>query len=380
MQQHSPKRRVTVAPGIYRESGSYVAGFTHPVTRSWTTKALRGATTLTTAKKARARLISDLEAGRVAAPATVTLAAFAAEWLAGREGRVRPRTFEADERNVHIIARRLGATRLQEVDSRKLERFLQDLRSGQATGNPLAERTMLQSFSTLRQILDHAVVGGLLAVNPTSRVAKHLRPKATSKRKPQPLTPEEVARLIAAASPAYAPIIATCAYTGARIREVLGLKWESVDSGAKLIVFSHQIDVKGTALVPIKTDAGERVNALVPALEPYLGREARMRARWSGDSDYVFAARRGRPREYRNVRRALARAAEKAGIPGVRAHDFRHTFTSAALQHGDLGTISKYVGHGNPGVTARVYSHALGSPAEQAARVAEAMRAAGLGH
>jgi integrase len=153
-----------------------------------------------------------------------------------------------------------------------------------------------------------------------------------------------------------------------------------VDSATKLLRLSKQIDVKGTALVEIKTDAGERANMIVPALEPYLGREARMRARWSGDDDYVFSARRGKPREYRNVRRALSRAAEKAGLPPVRLHDLRHGFTSAALQHGDLATVSRYVGHANVGVTARVYAHALGSPAEQAARVAEAMRAAGLGH
>jgi hypothetical protein len=57
-------------------------------------------------------LISDLEAGRVAPPTTITVAAFAAEWLAGCEGRVRPRTFEADQRNVRIITRRLGVLRV----------------------------------------------------------------------------------------------------------------------------------------------------------------------------------------------------------------------------------------------------------------------------
>src|SRR5262245_49735063 len=95
-------RRATVAPGVYREGRSFVAGFTHPVSRNWTTRTLRGVTTVAAAKKARAKLIGDLEAGRIAPPTSVTLRAFAAEWLAGREGRVRPRTFDADERNVRI--------------------------------------------------------------------------------------------------------------------------------------------------------------------------------------------------------------------------------------------------------------------------------------
>jgi integrase len=285
----SSLRRITVAPGVYRQSGSFVAGFTHPATGSWTTKKLAGVTTVSAAKKARAKLISDLHAGRVAAPSVVTLGAFAADWLAGREGRVRPRTFDADKRNVRIVTRRLGHVRLQEVDGCRLERFLQELRSGAATGNRLAERTVLQCYTTLRQVLDHAVVRDLIVVNPCTKVAKHLRPKATSVRKPNPLTPEEVERLLAAASPAYRPILAVCAFTGARIREVLGLRWGDVDAAAKLITFTHQIDEAGTRLVPIKTEAGERVNALVPALEPYLGREARMRSRWSGDTDFVFS-------------------------------------------------------------------------------------------
>lgn len=378
MQEHSP-RRITLAPGVYREGDRISVGFTDPRSGRWTTKAL-GVTTVTAAKKARAKLIADLEAGRIAPPDSTTLGTFAAEWLAGRAGRVRERTVEANERNCRIIVRRLGSVRLQDLDGRKLERFLRELRGGQATGNPLAEWTTLQCFSTLRQILDHAVVVGLIATNPTSRVAKHLRPKATSKRKPHPLTPEEVERLIAATTAAYRPIVATCAYTGMRIREALGLVWADIDHSARLLTVSTQIDVSGTKRVDIKTDAGERTNALVPALEPHLGREARMRARWSGDSDYVFSGSAGRPKQYRNVRRALARAAKQAGLSGPRMHDLRHGFTSAALQHGDLATVSEYVGHANVGVTARVYAHALGSPAERAARVAEAMRAAGLGY
>jgi site-specific recombinase XerD len=206
---------------------------------------------------------------------------------------VRPRSLAADRRNIGIVTRRLGHVRLQEVDGRKLERFLHELRSGAATGNRLAERTVLQCFSTLRQILDHAVVSDLIAVNPCTNVAKHLRPKATSTRKPNPLIPEEVECLIAATSPAYRPIIATCAFTGARIREVPGLRWGGVDAAAALITFAHQIDVEGTSLVPTKTEAGVRMNALVPALEPYLGRQARMRSRWSGDADFAFQREEG---------------------------------------------------------------------------------------
>ena len=105
-----------------------------------------------------------------------------------------------------------------------------------------------------------------------------------------------------------------------------------------------------------------------------------MKARWLSDEDFVFSARRGKPVEYRNLRRALDTAATEAGLGHVRPHDLRHSFTSNLLQNVDLATASRYVGHKNVQVTAKVYAHAIGSDAEQAARVAEAMKAAGLGH
>jgi integrase len=105
-----------------------------------------------------------------------------------------------------------------------------------------------------------------------------------------------------------------------------------------------------------------------------------MKTRWSTEEDFVFSARKGAPRAYRNLRRALAVAAKDAGLGHVRAHDLRHSATSILLQHSDLATTSKYVGHGNPSVTARVYGHAIGSPAQQAARIAAAMEQADFGH
>jgi hypothetical protein len=86
-----------------------------------------------------------------------------------------------------------------------------------------------------------------------------------------------------------------------------------VDTTAKLVTFGHQIDKTGTGLVELKTASANRLNALTPALDPFLGKEARMKARWSADDDFVFSARKGKPVDYRNLRRALDVAAEEPG-------------------------------------------------------------------
>jgi integrase len=175
-------------------------------------------------------------------------------------------------------------------------------------------------------------------------------------------------------------VVAAAAYSGARIREVLALRWCDIDHERKLIHLRGQINVDGTEIVAMKTDQSERFVALSPKLERFLGRNARMQARWSAADDYVFSASRLRPKQYRNVRRALATAAKEAGLDGVRAHDLRHSYVSNLLAHGDLATVSRAAGHANVLVTAKLYAHALGTPEEQAERAALAAAAAGLGY
>jgi integrase len=202
-------------------------------------------------------------------------------------------------------------------------------------------------------------------------------------RQPLVLSAQQVDALVEEAvekAPSFAAVIATAAYTGARIREVLAIRWRDIDPERKLIHLRGQINVEGTKVVAMKTAESERFVALVPGLEPYLGRQGRMAARWSADDDFVFSASRHRPKDYGNVQRALAVAAKEAKLPKVRAHDLRHSFVSNLLPHGDLATISRAAGHANPHITAKLYSHALGSPQEQAQRAALAAAAAGLGH
>ncbi len=195
--------------------------------------------------KARRALIEGLASGRIAAPNTITVADFADDWLGTREGRVRSRTYEADERNVKIIRLHFGSLRLQALGARQVEQFLAKLRSGAVTGNALAERTVGQAFGTLRLICASAVSDDLLATNPCDRIQRHTRPKQKSSREPRVLSSDQLDALVDAASkktPAYAGIIAVLAYTGCRAREGLGLRWEDVDTTTKLLEITHQID------------------------------------------------------------------------------------------------------------------------------------------
>jgi integrase len=306
-------------------------------------------------------------------------------WLESRRGRVRSRTLEADKRGIDYLKRYFNKHRVQDVSPSDIVSYLGALRVGKVgtSGKPLAEWSVVGALKTARAVFDASVLNGCRASNPTRLLQPHVKPKQQNRRQPMVLTAKQVDALVIAAAektPAYGAVVAAAAYSGARIREVLALRWCDIDHERKLIHLRGQINVDGTEIVAMKTDQSERFVALSPKLERFLGRNARMQARWSAADDYVFSASRLRPKQYRNVRRALATAAKEAGLDGVRAHDLRHSYVSNLLAHGDLATVSRAAGHANVLVTAKLYAHALGTPEEQAERAALAAAAAGLGY
>ena len=118
-----------------------------------------------------------------------------------------------------------AAMRVQAVTVGDVRRLLSETRcspSGPGTG--CCER--------LRQVLKMAVDEGLIVRDPSEALQRHERPKQKPKRKGRRLSPEQLEAVIEIAErrvPGYAPLIVLLAFTGMRIREALGLRWEDVD-------------------------------------------------------------------------------------------------------------------------------------------------------
>jgi integrase len=147
-------------------------------------------------------------------------------------------------------------------------------------------------------------------------------------------------------------------FTGARLSEILTLRWEWIDLP------------KGTARLPDSKTGAKTIYLPPGALEAL---EALPRVVGNPHvlpGDRIAAAFVGIQKPWQRVR-ALA------GLPNLRIHDLRHAFASVAVASGDsLFIVGKVLGHRQASTTER-YAHLAPDPARAVAdRTAE--RLAGL--
>ena len=129
------------------------------------------------------------------------------------------------------------------------------------------------------------------------------------------LTREEASRLLSALPPHLVPIVSFALATGLRQKNILGLEWDQVDLG-KRILWIHGDQAKGGRNIRIPL-SGEAVRIL----EWEKGRNDR----------WVFTFQ-GLPMQ--TIGGAFDRAVKKAGIGDFRFHDLRHTWASWHVQSG----------------------------------------------
>ena len=113
----------------------------------------------------------------------------------------------------------------------------------------------------------------------------------------------------------------------------------------------------------LKTNESRREITMEPSLARLL-REHKLASRFSGDDDYVFSARNGKPLHYRNVsRRGLDPAVTAAklnegDVAKVSFHNLRHTYACIRIAEGwDVTRLAEEMGHASPSITMDVYGN-----------------------
>jgi integrase len=228
--------------------------------------------------------------------------------------------------------------------------------------------SIMQSYGFLRAVLNTAVRDGAIVQNPCQI------PGAGSDRaKERPVaSPTEVVALVEAITPRYRAAVLLGAWCGLRRGEVLALSPVDVDLQAGTVtVRRNRVELLESPVAfdaEPKTDAGKRTVVIPPHVLPVL---AEHMASWAGE-DRVFVGRDGSPMRGDAVRQAFTRARVRAGMPGFRFHDLRHTGQTLAASTGaTVKDLMRRLGHASPAASYR-YLHAVeGRDAEIASALSE---------
>lgn len=256
----------------------------------------------------------------------LTLVDLVHEWLQRlrAEGRLEGTTINEYERVLRIlVVPELGDTRLHELTTEQVNALLANL--GQQSVNRQRKAKV-----TLGAMLDTAVAYGALANNPVRGSLSISRPPASQ----VTLSASEVAEVHAAvrtwlckdrpgprSSADMADIIELMLATGARIGEVLALRWRDIDLDASTVEISATIKTESGKGTYRKALARPRTVDLPEYTTLLLGR--RRRTMPANLLDAVFPTRNATWQQVNNVERRWRQIRREAGLDWITPDLFR---------------------------------------------------------
>lgn len=150
-------------------------------------------------------------------------------------------------------------------------------------------------------------------------------------------------------------------YTGLRIGELLALTWDDVDLQKGVMTISKSCYDKWEnhcyvkAIDTTKTKSSERV---IPLPWQIVAHMKALKKKTS--CRYVVVGKTESGAQIRSYQRAFERLLRRLGVKHKGFHALRHTFATRALEVGvDVKTLSEILGHKDPSITLRRYTHSL---------------------
>jgi integrase len=204
-------------------------------------------------------------------------------------------------------------------------------------------------------------------------IAERAKPPRVSQRRVTVPSVDAVQTVIEAAEerdPRLAPLLVLAALTGMRRGELCALRWTDVDLEKRELEVSRSVVVipGGLAEKGTKTNRSRWV-ALGEVGVALLVRHRIKVDEWAqqaevvlADDAFVFSPFVDGSKPFRpdNVTGFFMRVRDSLGLRQVRLHDLRHFTATQLIGAGvDVRTVAGRLGHSDPSLTLRVYSHAI---------------------
>lgn len=228
------------------------------------------------------------------------------------------------------ILPRFGNSPIRDISYIDVEEFKAELnRSAKRINNILVP---------MRSVFTMAYKEGIIKDNVMSRVDNLRIDEPTI----NPLSMDEVIKVLECVHPHYRNCLAVLFFTGLRFGEMAALKWKNVhlDRRTARICETLVYGVEGRT----KTRKSNRDIDLLP---PVMDALIKQKEQQQGKSDYVFLDVHGNPLTTDHLREVIWKPAlKKAGIEYRPLMQTRHTFATISLSEGEnIGWVQHMLGH-----------------------------------
>ena len=275
----------------------------------------------------------------------------------------------------------LGNIQLKELTPRILQQYY----NYKAETEKLSPKTIVNLNLFLHKALSFAVAEGYINSNPANGVNL---PRGS---KPQIviLTRDEQARLMQCSyQHRYGVFVRLVLFTGLRLGELLGLRWEDIDFRAGILHVRRTLNRlnkmkrplqpgEPTTEIVIQTPKSQNSIRAIPLLPVVLQelqgwqyvqqKDAELAGDQYNASGYIVTNPLGgiiEPRTFKDYYNQLLQA---SGLRHFTFHALRHTFASRAMEQGmDPKTLSEIMGHYSVSFTLDTYAHVLDGHKQEA--------------
>ena len=346
-------------------NGNWVAQVTDPVTGK---QRRRYSKTENEGDRLLREMLNRLDGGAPAVDSRQTFRTFVEDWLAHRAAATRSpnSVYEYGSRLRKHALPHLGDKRLGSISQRDIESVL-----GMCVEAGLSRATVVSIRNALGAAFSDALAERLITRNPVTTARL---PRMEAKKKPRiPATAEvqalhrSIPDVKGEAAVELGRILIVIMSTGARIGEVLAMRWGHIDEATGIWNVQDTLsrDVQGRTTFSSQTKTGDDrevvlTDEVLEALRcqrEYVQHRASIAPVWS-ELDLVFPSTIGTAKDERNLRRLL-----KEAIPEWQHtfHGLRHWFSSVGLLDAGVGItqVSRMLGHSSTRTTTDLYGHLL---------------------
>lgn len=286
----------------------------------------------------------------------VTFTELGRRWLASRVN-IRRSTRVDYDNAIRRLRPSIGKKHVSEITRKDVDELVATL------AGRYSPSTCRKTMAVFTMIMKTGVAWGHLDALPT--YGQRLALPKVRKRRFEPLSPDEVNRLVDSFPPYWQPAVIVLFTVGTRRAELFGLTLDDLDLEAGTVTIRHQLQ-KGRLVEP-KTDAAVR--------KVVLSRRAldALRAHVKGVPDselrLLFPTENGRPVDADNwYHRVWKPARAAAGLPKLRIHDARHHLASVLLGQGrSVKLVQRMLGHATASVLLDVYTWVTPQEEDEAA-------------